>query len=284
MIYVKRDPSKIPTELIERAEDAKLELDKLPPDQRIAFIQKKDKIWKDFKATLKAMSYDKCWYSETKDVQSFADVDHFRPKSEARRADRSVDEGYPWLAFDWKNFRYAAERCNRLSKDEETGETQGKSSWFPLAEASPKASWDNRCLEAEMPLLLDPTEPDDMRLIEVSADGLIVPSSVCVGTNLLRVEWTVKCFGLNLPGLRDARLEAMKRISDMVDQMLKTIEAGLKINPNIADDLPIKEQRKSITESALPNSPYSLAAFAQIRLKMPALLPTHADYDALSAT
>lgn len=279
MIYVKRDPNKVPADLIEKAQAASLELEGLAPEERISFVKKKNKVWKAFKATLKAMSHDKCWYSETKDVQSFADVDHFRPKSEARRANGSVDDGYPWLAFDWTNFRYAAERCNRLSTNEETGETEGKSSWFPLSSAGPIASWDDRCVDAEIPLLLDPADADDMKLIEVSADGLVVPSSLCAGTDLERVEWTVKCFGLNLPGLRDARLEAMSRVTDLVDQMLENIAVGLQVDANIADSLPIKKQRKSITKCALPISEYSLAALAQLRQRMPILLPTQADYD-----
>lgn len=47
------------------------------------------------------MSYGKCWYSEAKDAGANFDVDHFRPKAEAKRAENLVDvEGYAWLAFD----------------------------------------------------------------------------------------------------------------------------------------------------------------------------------------
>ena len=50
------------------------------------------------------MSYGKCWYSESLDPQSFFDVDHYRPKLEARRSDDVTDPGYAWLAFS-ENFR-----------------------------------------------------------------------------------------------------------------------------------------------------------------------------------
>ncbi len=77
------------------------------------------------------MSYGKCWYSEAKDAGANFDVDHFRPKAEAKRAENLVDvEGYAWLAFDWKNFRLSAQNCNRLNTDE-SGNTVGKGSWFP---------------------------------------------------------------------------------------------------------------------------------------------------------
>lgn len=48
--------------------------------------------------------------------QSPYDVDHFRPKSEARRSEKVIDEGYPWLAFDWDNFRYSAALCTAQRK------------------------------------------------------------------------------------------------------------------------------------------------------------------------
>ena len=102
------------------------------------------------------MSYGKCWYSEAKDAGANFDVDHFRPKAEAKRTEEIVDaEGYAWLAFDWDNFRLSVQNCNRLNKDD-TGETVGKGSWFPLIEESPKATWTNRCVCDEKRVLLDP--------------------------------------------------------------------------------------------------------------------------------
>src|SRR4029434_1678748 len=43
------------------------------------------------------MSYGKCWYSESLDPQSFFDVDHYRPKLEARRSNDVTYPGYEWL-------------------------------------------------------------------------------------------------------------------------------------------------------------------------------------------
>lgn len=95
------------------------------------------------------MSYGKCWYSEAKDAGANFDVDHFRPKAEAKRTEDLVDaDGYAWLAFDWENFRLSAQNCNRLNTDE-SGNTVGKGSWFPLLDGSPKACWDNRCINDE---------------------------------------------------------------------------------------------------------------------------------------
>lgn len=48
-------------------------------------------------------------------MQVQIDVDHFRPKAEAKRTEDLVDaDGYAWLAFDWENFRLSAQNCKLL--------------------------------------------------------------------------------------------------------------------------------------------------------------------------
>jgi len=162
MIYIKRDASLIPDRILKNAERAQNELEKLSFEERVAFIKKKDSIWRAFSKYLKTMSHNKCWYSEAPDVQSFMHVDHFRPKLEAKRTEEIVDEeGYHWLAFDWENYRLAAQRSNQRTKDEDTDELQGKGSWFPLESGSRKACWEDRCIDQEKPMLLDPVIKSD---------------------------------------------------------------------------------------------------------------------------
>jgi hypothetical protein len=106
MIYVKRDAGIIPQELLGKAVAAQDALEQLPANERAEHIKKNSKIWRDFKNYLSQMSYGKCWYSESPEVQSHLDVDHFRPKLEARRDEKVCDKpGYEWLAFSWDNFR-----------------------------------------------------------------------------------------------------------------------------------------------------------------------------------
>jgi hypothetical protein len=273
LIYVKRDPALIPEKLLKVAERAQAKLAELPAAERVAFIKKKSHIWRAFKRYLRQMSYGKCWYSEAMAPQSPYDVDHFRPKSEARRSEILIDDGYPWLAFDWDNFRYSAELCNRPSKDEESGETVGKGSWFPLVEGSPIACWDDRCTKDERPLLLDPTRRSDVALIDVASDGLMKPVLTCVGTGKLRVKTSIRCYGLNLPNLWEARKGAMDQVTERAETLLKSIEAANTHEP-AADAIPIEEQREALIKLALPRSPFSLAARAKlIELGLAALLP-----------
>lgn len=269
MIYVRRDSNLIPEQLLKAAAKAQAELEKIGDKaERTKYINKKARLWRRFARYLKAMSYGKCWYSESDCVQSFADVDHYRPKNAARRDDTVTDDGYPWLAFSWENFCYAAQRCNQLNTHEESDETVGKGAWFPLMPESPVASWDNRCVKDERPLLLDPTIKHDVRLIKVDADGLIRHSDLCVGDyERRRVNGSVKYLGLNLDDLVGARKRVMEAVQEQVRQMLKVQSAADQAKDGgqqFAEHTPIDDQIKILQKLSHPSSPYAAAARAQL--------------------
>jgi len=264
VIYVRRDPNQIPEKIFRVAERAQIILEGLPPEERPAFIRKKSHIWRAFARYLSKMSYGKCWYSESSDPMSFFDVDHFRPKLEARRSEEVTEEGYQWLSFSWENFRYSAQRSNRISKDEETEVLSGKGNWFPLLDPSPKATWSDRCEATERPVLLDPVVKADVDLVTVEADGRMGPSAFCVGRERVhRVQRSVELYGLNLPQLKAARLRVMREINDLHATLLRTYKAG-EHSAELADLLPFEEQLAFIRAKTLPNSPYSKAVRAQL--------------------
>ena len=62
------------------------------PEQRKKIIEQ-NPIWKELFISLSALSNGKCWYSEALDVMSDRDIDHFRPKNEAKNA-AGDDLGY----------------------------------------------------------------------------------------------------------------------------------------------------------------------------------------------
>lgn len=51
---------------------------------RNELIEKNAKHWGELKKWLLNISYNKCWFSEARDIYSHMDVEHFRPKLEAR--------------------------------------------------------------------------------------------------------------------------------------------------------------------------------------------------------
>jgi hypothetical protein len=287
MIYVQRDAEIIPQKVLDVAARAQAKLEALPPNQRRAFIKKKSHIWRAFGRHLAKMSYGKCWYSESPDPQSFFDVDHYRPKLEAKRSENETDRpGYEWLAFCWENFRYAANCSNRLRENDETGVVEGKGSWFPLLEGSVKACWENRCEANETPVLLDPVYRADVDLLDVGADGRVGPSRTAVGSAKHRVKRSCELYGLNLPRIKGARLRVMREVQAMLDVLVKSIEAanGPVMPDQAADQLPINTQRDIIRAKTLPESPYSKAIRAEIfRAGWADILPKPEEYAALRA-
>lgn len=270
MIYVRRDPNLIPERVLRVAERAQAELEALPPEQRAAYIEKKSHVWRGFARHLAKMSYGKCWYSESDCVQSFKDVDHYRPKKQAKRSDSESDEGYPWLAFSWDNFRLAAQRSNQINRDDDTDESVGKGAWFPLMQGSKRATWDDRCVAEERPVLLDPARVADVRLIEVTATGKMGPTMLCLGEyERTRVSNTVKLLGLDLPGLVSARRRTMRLVQDLVQQVQKAIveaNSGEEAAAFMANHMPIGDQLNLLQRLTEPSQPYAAAARAQLRL------------------
>lgn len=254
MIYVKRDPTLIPEKVLRVAEKAQQKLERLPEAERKRFIEKKSHIWRGFARYLAKMSYGKCWYSESYDPQSFFDVDHFRPKKEAKRSDSEIDDGYPWLAFSWDNFRYSAGRSNRLSTDEETELVVGKGSWFPLLTGSIKADWNNRCESTEALILLDPTVRSDVDLIEIAADGRACASFVCVGDiKKERVSRSIEIYGLNLGNLVTARKRVIREINSNYQTIMDFISDD--------NDKPsIERLMEQLRWATSPEAPYSRTA------------------------
>lgn len=120
-------------------------------------------VWRELKDGLAELLHDKCWYCESPVDRSDNAVDHFRPKNRVSDAANS-HVGYRWLAFDESNFRYACTYCNSRRKDVEGGTAGGKADRFPLVNEAQRV-YAASSVAAEQPLLLDPCEMSDWRLL-----------------------------------------------------------------------------------------------------------------------
>jgi hypothetical protein len=121
--------------------------------------------WSKLKPWLFALSHNKCWFTEGRDICSHKDVEHFRPKKEALNLDGSVRDGYWWLAFDYSNYRASGNVPNRK-----------KGGWFPLHESSLCSKFDARCEQSEQHYLLDPVNAADTELIAFNEEGNAIPA------------------------------------------------------------------------------------------------------------
>ena len=132
------------------------------------------RIWRGLAQRLADLGNSKCWYSESKNPGSNKDIDHFRPKAAVKEDD--THEGYWWLAFDWRNFRYSCEWCNQLRSERVDGTRGGKGDRFPLEYERFRARREGDDYRNERRTLLDPVDREDWRLLTFRPDGYPTPA------------------------------------------------------------------------------------------------------------
>lgn len=178
MRYIDITDKKPQNAWINRADKANKKMIKISDQKkRAVYINNNQPIWKDLKKWLLDLSYGKCWYSEVKNIGEDWHVDHFRPKNCAKDKDGTIikEDGYWWLAFDWKNYRIATTWCNCRRK--ENGKTYGKGEYFPIRKGSPNIKCDDDC-SLEVYHLIDPTKEEDVRLLSFDASGSVIAMSL----------------------------------------------------------------------------------------------------------
>jgi uncharacterized protein (TIGR02646 family) len=177
-------------------------------DVRNKFIDDNSAHWGKLKPWLQKLSYGKCWFSEAKELYSHYDVEHFRPKKEAKALDGTLRDGYWWLAFDYMNFRVCGNVGNRK-----------KGGWFPLQDGSLQSIYEKRCEESEMSYLLDPIDIDDVRLLAFDEEGKAIPVPGASNWETLRVVETVRRLKLNEhEALTEERRRIWAKVSDLITQ------------------------------------------------------------------
>lgn len=175
--------------------------------QRNELIDKHADHWAILKPWLLALSGGKCWFSEVRELYSHYDVEHFRPKKEAKTLDGTQRDGYWWLAFDYMNFRVCGNVGNRK-----------KGGWFPLQQGSLCSTFGARCEESETPYLLDPIDDDDVSLIAFDEEGKLIPTPASSPWEQARVNETVRRLKLNEHApLAEARRRVWQKVNRLIE-------------------------------------------------------------------
>lgn len=183
--------------------------------------------WGALKDWLFGLSHQKCWFSETRNVYNHNDVEHFRPKLEAKNQDGTQRDGYWWLAFDYMNYRACGNVGNRK-----------KGGWFPLCDGSAVSTFALQCEETEVPYLLDPIDADDVALLAFDEKGDAIPVPGISEWEQCRVAVTVERLKLNEhEPLTQARLEVWQLVSRTIERYLTaSAKAGGGKNPGAKRD------------------------------------------------
>lgn len=185
----------------------------------------RDELWKNPKlqSDFREYSQNKCWYTEVKLAGHDAPVDHHRPKAEIKPYENYnynkplQTQGYYWLRREPNNYRLSCTYANR-----KTGEG-GKGCFFPLADDSDYLTPNGT--ETETPLLLDPCNLDDVKLISFLGNEVVAAS-----TNeheKTRVKVSAEIYNLRDPYIKAERGKAW----DDVEKTLEEYASG-DINKN----------------------------------------------------
>jgi len=208
------------------AKDAKIEA-----NNDIKKINKNSNIWSDIKSYLAKLSFDKCWYCECRQIRSDNAVDHFRPKGRVANTEPK-HTGYTWLAFDYKNYRYACTYCNSKRKNINTDETEGKGDEFPLIDESKRAYKESDNIKLEKPILLDPCNINDVRLLDFTFDGRPCPKNNLDDIRKKRVEQSIKLYHLDNPKLNNKRNDLALEINEKISEINNFLEENPNIDPS----------------------------------------------------
>jgi hypothetical protein len=216
---------------------------------------KANEIWGQIKDWLLTLSHNKCWFSETEDIFSHRDVEHFRPKKLCKRIvgqkKNTYEDGYWWLTYDWHNYRI----CGNVGNVR-------KSFIFPLLDDSPIATFGGLSYDNECPILLDPACPADPPLLDFIDNGKAVPHHDADATDTLRVNATVKHIRLDFEKLEEARAKIWTKCRGLIEEC-RDIAAQPKMGP--ADRIKVEEKRKQLRNMVLPSAPFSMTASACLR-------------------
>ena len=177
-------------------------------EARNELIDRNKPHWDELKPWLWALSGGKCWFSEVKELFSHYDVEHFRPKKEAKELNGKQRDGYWWLAFDHMNLRLCGNVGNRK-----------KGGWFPLRNDSLCSTYQKRCERAETSYLIDPIDAGDVALVAFDEEGKAVAAPGISQWEQQRVEQTVKRLKLNEHVvLTEARLKLWQKVSRLIEK------------------------------------------------------------------
>jgi hypothetical protein len=208
----------------------------------------KNHIWGDLKDDLAALYKRKCWITE-EFVTEYGCMEHFRPKGrvefvkDTKNAKTNKQKvltliqkvlptfqeleqphgGYWWLAYDYSNYLFANQVVN----------TTHKQNFFPLRNTSFQASSSTDNHHMEETFLLNPTNPNDPKLLDFNYLGEAQPLYTARAAQDANKVWeferaavSIVIYGLNekdgLINSRRARWTACEQKIKKADKKLST--------------------------------------------------------------
>jgi uncharacterized protein (TIGR02646 family) len=221
----------------------------------------RQQIWRELTPHLADLKKGKCWYSESRNPTADKNVDHFRPKN--RVAEAPAHEGYWWLAFASRNYRYSSQWCNQRRVSGNGGTSGGKWDHFPL-QTNFRALQEADDIELEIPQLLDPIDPTDWKLLTFRPDGHPIPTKQPGTVEHQRAATSIDVYHLHCKELVDER----RTLASTIQRIVLDLE---RLRPAIEDPKMralYKSREVDLLRAIHPDTEYSAAALAYARAEI----------------
>lgn len=265
-INVERIQARINEEWLQEAARNLHAVEDLPCYERKKAIKARSRVWRNLADILGDASHGKCWYCESREDRSHNPVDHFRPKSAVNEC--GEHEGYWWLAFEWRNYRFCCTYCNSaLTDTEDVSEVHGKQDHFPLLDPATRAMTRIDNLDREDPALLDPIRSRDTKLLLFDMWGKAIERHLETEDQekYSRAHLSIDIYHLNHPKIKKSRMVLYNRIKSLVDEgcrKRKILDETPDLPPISARELrtSIDEIDQSLAQLMSEDAEYSSAA------------------------
>lgn len=200
---------------------------------------------------LSDISFEKCWYTETKFGGDYQEVEHFRPKKSTKIKDGAVHPahpGYYWLAFELSNYRLCKSRPNRK-----------KSTFFPIVDERFRANSNVHSWFDETPFFLDPLNPADVLLLSFNDNGKPIAQDEISAIDLERVQFTIDKYFLDERVLNKRRKQTWQTARDLYSSYLNALAEANKTH-SIASRTRAESELRHLRDMLSPKSEFSSVA------------------------
>lgn len=273
MRNVHYDPSKItyPDGWKERAARALSEVEQAPENEKSDVVNRHRSLWAELKPELSKITHGKCWYTESLQVGTDTDVDHFRPKNSVKNAIKPGTQeehpGYWWRAFDPTNYRFSCIVANRLRRDIVTNIVGGKADEFPLWKESERA-WcpDDNC-DNEQPLLIDPCIASDVALLSFASNGeAIARYNEDEKPKLYKkAEKSILLYHLNHSEFVKERTKLRDNIQELIEDAMRYYKRFGTINDNADNEHAYMRAIEKLRKACSEEEPFSSFAMSMLK-------------------
>lgn len=264
------EPPALRSEAVLRERQRMAEFFRLPYDKRAQtrYDFETSLLWSpggEVRMALMQLFHQKCAYCESplgSGGGQRPNLEHFRPKANARNADGKVDpDHYWWLFYEWENLYVCCQECNVNKRDQ-----------FPVRGARVDMdAWRGNMLAVELAFLLDPCLDDPAKNLSFTMDGRVTPVPGDTVFFTMRGEETIRVLGLNRESLVKARrLVARETLSllesgrdDVLDRLLSPDAAYSAVRKTIVDQV-----SAAGSSSAPPSAPLTAGIAVPAGLEM----------------